>query len=99
MYKINVHCISDLISATIILYLVLLIIIIAITVKYQCTDWFVPMNYMYDVTYKHDQAHASLKRCDDKKLYGDFGTLEFFHLVIVQNKWTSVFCGLYYYRP
>ena len=67
-YKINVHCISDLLSAKIILYLVLLIIIIAITIKYQCTDRFVPMNYMYDVKCKHDQAHASLKRCDDKKL-------------------------------
>ena len=99
MYKINVHCISDLISAITILLFVLLIIIIAIIVKYQCTDWFVPMNYMYDVKCKHDQAQASLKRCDDKKLQGDFDTLHFFHLVIVQNKWMSVFCGLYYYRP
>ena len=67
MYKIKVHCISYLISAIIIILLlfVLIIIIIAVTVKYQCTDWFL---HMSDVKCTHDQANASLKRCDDKKL-------------------------------
>ena len=64
MYKIKVHCISYLISAIIII-LFLIIIIIAVTVKYQCTDWFL---HMSDVKCTHDQANASLKRCDDKKL-------------------------------
>ena len=74
-------CISDLISAIRILLFVLLIIIITITVKYQCTDWFVPMSCMYDVKCKHDQAQLLLlkdvmtKSCKEILIHCSFFTL------------------------
>ena len=74
-------CISGLISAIIILLFFLLRIIVTITVKYQSTDWFVPMSCMYDVKCKHDQAQLLLlkdvmtKSCKEILIHCSFFTL------------------------
>jgi len=82
MYKINVHCISDLINAIVILF--------SVSTNYNHrqipgTDWLVPMNYVYDVKCRHDQARASLNKCNATKLLGDFVILQFFHHIIVET--------------
>lgn len=50
-------------------------------VKYQSTDWFVPMSCMYDVKCKHDQAQLLLlkdvmtKSCKEILIHCSFFTL------------------------